>query len=95
MLWERFLAPYSATDIQPGGVCTTKDADEECVEGAICMNVARVGEAEILQCSCKPDFHEKTPVGGSPVCEAGGFLPFFFSLFLFFFIFSLTLKSYY
>ena len=64
-------AGFFPPDIQPEGTCQTTDSDAECVAGATCQNVAADGAAQSLQCVCNPGFHQKTPVDGSPICEAG------------------------
>ena len=52
-------------------MCTARDDDTECVDGAVCKNVAAKGLPEDQRCLCKQGFHKKTPFsGGTPTCEA-------------------------
>ncbi|KAK7479387.1 hypothetical protein BaRGS_00029379, partial [Batillaria attramentaria] len=58
-------------DISPGGTCSEKDSELECVDGAACVTLATDGTTDVLQCQCKDDFHLKTATENVSFCEAG------------------------
>ncbi|XP_076471129.1 uncharacterized protein LOC143301019 [Babylonia areolata] len=56
-------------DIAAGAACTTKDSDAECVDNAMCKNVAPEGQAESLQCTCNVEFHDESGACVADECQ--------------------------